>query len=311
MSYFRIGIRITFVIVLAIILGSAISYLMSTNRPLAVTGESVQFTVEKGEGPRTIAENLVKAGYLPTDRVFLIYAVMSGSRDRFYPGTYVIRATDTIKTLTNAMTSGKEDQSRLTVLEGWRINDIAKAIAKKTTIAEEAFLTAAPVDEYEGYLFPDTYYFSPETTAEQAVKIMRDNYDRKTANLGVTEDDLILASIVERETQRNDDRPMVAAVYLNRLKINMALEADPTVQYAKGSWDQITLADYRSTISPYNTYLNRGLPPGPISNPGLEAIKAVKTPAEHNYYYFFHADGKTYFSSTLDEHNTNKRKYLH
>jgi UPF0755 protein len=121
---------------------------------------------------------------------------------------------------------------------------------------------------------------------------------------------LVVASIVEREAADDADRPQIAAVYENRLKQNMPMDADPTIQYALGSWDPITASDYQSVQSPYNTYLHTGLPPGPISNPGLKSIQAAITPANTTYLYFFSAKGQLYLSNTYQEQLAKIAEYL-
>jgi UPF0755 protein len=309
-------IRLTIFLIAAFILGISVSYFRTINRPMRATAtatDTYELTIAKGDGPRAVAAKLSEAGALDTDRVFLLYVLLSDTRDRFFPGTYTLAKSASIRDVVDTLTAGKVNQVTITTLEGWRITDIAKEVAKKTKVTEAEFLAAAPVEEYEGYLFPDTYNFRPEVTVTEIIKTMRQNFDTRAASAGLvlTSDDVILASIVERESRTDADRPMVAAVYLNRLAIDMALDADPTIQYAKGDWEPVTLAEYRSVISPYNTYLSKGLPPTAISNPSLASLKAVKEPAEHDYFYFFHAsDGQTYFSKTLAEHNTNKVKYL-
>jgi UPF0755 protein len=116
---------------------------------------------------------------------------------------------------------------------------------------------------------------------------------------------------VEREAKKEEDRPLIASVYLNRLKKGMKLEADPTIQYAKGNWQPITEAEYHSVDSPYNTYRYAGLPPGPIANPGLASILAVLQPAKTDFLYFFHTkSGETIYSMTNAEHEKKKQKYL-
>ncbi len=303
--------RLFFLVLAALILGMAISLFYSVNRPLSANDQVLNFEIIEGQGPATIAKRLKEVGLISTDRPFLIYVVISGLRNKFYPGLYQLHSSQSIRQIIAVLTEGKEDRTAITFLEGWRINDIATEVAKKTKVTKQEFLSAAPIAQYEGYLFPDTYYFSDDTTANDIVSTMKANFDRRTADLHPTKEQLTIASIVEREAKTDEDRAMVAGVYYNRLKNGIGLEADPTVQYAKGDWDPITLVDYRSIISPYNTYLNRGLPPTPISNPGLAAIKAAVNPAKHDYIYFFHdGTGKTYFSKTLEEHNLNKQKYL-
>ncbi len=304
-------IRLAILLAVAFIVGATGSFVFALNRSAGLSTKTTEFTVEKGQGPRTISARLGVAGLLQQEKPFLIYVLLSNKRNSFYPGLYEIPANITVKQLVDLLTSGKVKQYSVTILEGWRISDIATEVAKKTKVTASQFLAAAPVDQYEGYLFPDTYTFTPETTAEQIVKIMHDNWIKKTTDIQLTPDQVKLASIVEREAKTDEDRAMVAGVYSNRLKIGMALQADPTVQYAKGSWAPITLSDYQSTISAYNTYLHQGLPPTPISNPGLASLKAAKNPATHDYYFFFHtSDGKTYYSKTGEEHNAKKRQYL-
>lgn len=203
----------------------------------------------------------------------------------------------------------KKTDIQVTIVEGYRIEQIAQIMDQKGICKYADFINAS--EGNEGKLFPDTYRFFPSTPATDVVKTMLDNYAKKTASLSVNYRDLILASIVEREATNDMERPLIAGVYQNRLDIDMKLDADPTVQYAKeiglGAtgeyWEKITRDDYSSVISPYNTYLNKDLPPAPICNPGLKSIQAALNPSTHSYYYFLHKDGKLIMSRTLGEHN--------
>lgn len=303
--------RTTAIFIVAFALGLTFAFLISVNRGASTEATELSFEVSEGEGPRSIANRLQKEGLLSAERPFLVYVLLTGKRNKFYVGNYTLRRDMTIREMVRTLSDPSRQEIVITVLEGWRITDIAKELADKTDITESAFLTLADPVVYEGYLFPDTYHFEKKVTAEQALAKLRTNFDRRTAGLQLTRDDVILASIVEREAKLAEDKPKVAGVYLNRLKIDMALQADPTVQYAKGSWAPITVADYQNVISPHNTYLNKGLPPTPISNPGLAALKAVKEPATHDFYYFIHVnDGTTYYARNGEEHNANKRRYL-
>lgn len=303
--------RLTVLFVIAFSLGAVVTFARAVFRVNATLTEATTFTIEPGEGPREIGTNLKNRQLISHERPFYLYVVLTGQRHRFYPGTHELPPRANLIQIVQILTDSKTKQTAVTVIEGWRINDIAAAISAKTRITAEDFLVAAPVAEYEGYLFPDTYFFTPQTTATEAVKIMRQNFDRRTQTLALTKEDVILASIVEREARKDEDRGPIAAVYLNRLAIGMALEADPTVQYAKGDWLPITTNDYRSVESLYNTYLHRGLPPTPIANPGLKSLEAVKMPPTHDYYYFFTTPaGQTIYSKNLAEHNRNKAKYL-
>jgi UPF0755 protein len=173
--------------------------------------------------------------------------------------------------------------------------------------------------DLEGFLYPDTYIFEKNVTADEVVEKMLQNFDKKlTAGIKARAKNselslyevITLASIVEREVAKPEDRKLVGSVFLNRLEIGMALESCATIQYITGeNKKQFTYAETR-VASPYNTYINRGLPPGPIGNPSIDSILAVIEPQDSNYLYFLSADGTTYFSRTLDEHETKKAKYL-
>jgi len=184
-------------------------------------------------------------------------------------------------------------------------------------------------DTLEGFLFPDTYKIKTEASASEIIDKMLENFNNKVyqvvqpdlnqKNMNL-KDVVILASIIEREVKNPQERAVVAGIYYNRLKLKMKLEADPTVQYAKDTesppssfkdfWQKISAKDYRTVISPYNTYLNTGLPPTPICNPGLISIKAALNPTTTDYLYFFTTDGQVYYSKTAAEHEQKKAEYL-
>ena len=196
---------------------------------------------------------------------------------------------------------GKVIENLVRIPEGWRLTQIDAFLAEKGIIKKGELTKISSADE--GYLFPDTYRFVLDVTPEEIRSMMIDNFNKKTDGLKISSQDIIIASIVEREAKFDEDRPKIAGIYLNRLAKGMKLEADPTVQYAKGSWEPITVSDYTSVQSPYNTYLHEGLPPGPICNPGLKSIEAVLHPEKSDYLYFFHqTDGHAVYSKTLEEH---------
>lgn len=209
----------------------------------------------------------------------------------------------------------KEDVS-ITIVEGKRREEIALQLESAGITTEEAFLAASR--DVEGKLFPDTYRFFPNTPAEEVVSTLTSTFSKKTSTQKPSQDDIILASIIEREARNDAERAIISGVYTNRLKIGMKLDADPTVQYAKDSqqanqvrdfsyWSTITRADYKGVISPYNTYLNTGLPPSPICNPGVKSIIAAQNPATHTYFYFAHRNGQLLLSKTLAEHESKLR----
>jgi UPF0755 protein len=211
----------------------------------------------------------------------------------------------------------------VTLIEGWRIEEEAKALAGLLNDNSEKFVTEAK----EGYMFPDTYSFPKNASAEFVVKTLRDNFDKKyTPELqakikkqGLTPaEGVILASIVEREARTDEVRTNVAGILLKRLNIGMALNADATVQYALGyqasekSWwkKNLTINDLKFDSS-YNTYLHAGLPPAPICNPSLSSLQAVaNADANTPYLYYFHdSKGNSYYAKTLEEQNQNAAEH--
>ena len=209
----------------------------------------------------------------------------------------------------------KRSDISITIVEGKRREEIAAEFEAKGICTAKDFLIASA--SVEGHLFPDTYRFFPNTPAQEVVNALTSNFDKRTSDLTVDTSTLVLASIVERESINDADRPIIAEVYLNRIKQGMKLQADPTVVYAKATnylathaiqdtgydfWPAITRADYQSVTSPFNTYLVDGLPPSPICDPGIKSIEAVITPAKHNYLYFGYKNGKLLLATTLSQH---------
>jgi len=269
--------------------------------------EKREFVVTAGQSTAEIAKQLQDQGLIKNSFSFFVYMKLVSAK--LLPGTYEVSASQSASQIGWAIGSGKYKTERLTIIEGWRVSQIAEYLIEEKKMKNVAdFLEKA--QPYEGYLFPDTYEVRADITSAALIKLMRDNFEQKTAKLALTPETVILASIVERESRGNSDRAPVAGVYSNRIKRGMRLEADPTVQYAKGSWGIITVDDYRSVESPYNTYLNDGWPPGPICNPGLASLQAAANPASHDYLFFFHAKGETHFSKTLAEHRAKVGQYF-
>lgn len=226
----------------------------------------------------------------------------------FVAGTFIYRTQRSME-IKNFWKQQVKKENKITIPEGWTVQQIDDYLAEKQILAKGDFLAAAK--DKEGYLFPDTYFLSEKPTAEEIIKKMEENFQQKTTGLNLKKDDLILASIVEKEVSTEEDRKIAASVFKNRLKYNMALESCATVNYILGNNKKILSNQDIATPSPYNTYLHQGLPPGPIGNPGLAAINAALNPTESNYFYFLTGnDGKTYFAKTKTEQDQNKQKYL-
>lgn len=268
--------------------------------------ENIAVEISEGETTFEIADALKAKNLIRSSWLFASYAKFN--KATLLPGIYHLRQSMNFDQIIEQISSGNVQEYKITIPEGWRINQIAQYLQDKKITEYDDFMEAA-VDK-EGYLFPDTYRIAVDTSAKSVVKTMEDNFFRRTEGLGVSKEKLILASIIEREAKNDEERAKIAGVYQNRLDKNMELEADPTVQYAKGNWEAPTVSDYTKIDSPYNTYLHKGLPPGPICNPGLASIQATINPEKHDYFYFFHTDGKTIFSKTSEEHDANKKKYL-
>lgn len=270
-----------------------------------------------------VAQSLKSLGAIRSTYAFLIYTKLSGKIIR--AGYYSLPYNLSIKELSAKFASEEFLLIKVTVPEGKRMEQIAAMLEDKDIFPYREIVAAS--NGYEGTLFPDTYFISKQTSAEEFVKMMRDNYQSKTAGMNITHNQLVLASIVERESVNDDERPLVAGVYTNRLAIDMKLEADPTVLYAHDSeymreitpkdatqytfWQPITFSTYRTIESPYNTYINYGLPPEPICSPGLASIKAAQAPLKHKYYFFLHdSSGQIYPAENLEQHEKNIEEHL-
>lgn len=279
---------------------------------LTKAGKDAQFSIRQGQGVKEIATDLSEKKLIKSPVVFSLYVYYKNIM--LQSGVYSVKKEMNLSQIISLFSEGKVEEYLVTIPEGWRASQIDQALADKKIIKQGDLLKVASADE--GYLFPDTYRFALNVTSLEIRTIMLENFKKKTEDLKVNSAQsamaqvLSIASIVEREAKFDEDRPKIAGVYYNRLDKGMKLEADPTIQYAKGSWVPITRADYHDFESPYNTYLHEGLPPTPICNPGLKSIEAALYPQKDGYLYFFHkADGHAIFSKTYEEHETNIKKY--
>ena len=289
----------------------------------STSGPGVQLTIRKGSSFREAAESLSAHGLVRSVRVFSIYAKLR-RRDRSLRwGTYVLRPGMSWEQMLDALRLGRGVIHSVTIPEGLSIADIEPLLIDALDLTQDSLDAAVrdtallhqldiPTPTLEGYLFPDTYTFPDKTSARDAVRMMVDRFEKEwkpewteqARSMKLTRHGIVtLASIVEREVRRDEERPVVAAVYLNRLKIGMPLMADPTITYALGKKPgRVLLRDLR-VKSPYNTYLRAGLPPGPIASPGAASIRASLYPAKVPYRFFVAApDGHHEFRRTYAEH---------
>lgn len=286
--------------------------------------------VAPGRPFAAVARDLEEAGVVRDARLFSWYARATGRASRLKAGEYEFPAEATPRQVLARLVRGEVRQHQVTIPEGLTVREIAALLAAEG-LAEPAALVAraetaafarsldVPADRLEGYLAPDTYRFvrglSPDAILEAMVAQYRTNVPRslvqEAVSQGFTEHQLVtLASIVEKETGQADERPLVAAVFRNRLRRGMPLQSDPTVIYGIPGFDgNLRKADLLRW-SPYNTYRIRGLPPGPIANPGRAAIEAVVRPAPVDYLFFVSRnDGTHVFATTLAEHERNVDHY--
>ena len=310
--------------------------------PVDSSGKEIVFVVSENESVGSIANRLKVKGLIKDAFAFRIYTKFScdglslsnvSSWFKNYPldrclagnlqaGSFKLSPKMNLNEIAINLTKGKLD-SWTKIVEGLRVEEMAAIFAKNYKISEEDFLEIAK----EGYMFPDTYLFKVNTSTAEIVEKMRSTFNLKVTSeiqekitaQGLTVDEgIILASILERESRNTDERPTVAGILFNRLRNGWKLETDATVQYALGydkegkTWWKKSLFDADLKIdSPYNTRKYTGLPPTPICNPGLSAIKAIAEPAETEYFFYLHdSQGKIHFATTLQEHNQNKEKYL-
>jgi peptidoglycan lytic transglycosylase G len=284
---------------------------------------TARVTVPQGASVRAAADSLAAAGVVRSARWFRMYAWARGGDRRIRAGTYLLRRGDSWSTVLDMLRSGRGLVHTVTIPEGFSLRLIVPLLADKLDVPLDSVQAAvrdtallARLDlatpTLEGYLFPDTYTFPDGTTAREAVNEMVRQFEREwkpawTARLdsiGLSRNDVMtLASIVEKEAELPEERPVIAAVYMNRLRAGMLLQADPTVQYALPHHvDRLLYKDLK-VRSPYNTYLHPGLPPGPIASPGEASIVAALYPAHVPFRYFVAApDGHHEFRVNYQGH---------
>lgn len=286
-------------------------YLYTLTRAVGGNDNSQSFVIEKGESVIAIANHLKTAGLIRSPLYFRL--VVKTQSLSLQAGSFSLSPTSTPSQLALQLTKGYGVEINLTIPEGFRREQIAEVVEQKLGIKSSNFLAAAPL-KLEGYLFPDTYSFAKDASVEDVVATLRTNFDQRTASLKLSPSDVVLASILERETLSDAEKPIVAGILSKRLKEGWPLEVDASIQYIMGNskeWWPIPLLGDRARKSPYNTYLNKGLPPTPIGNPGLTSLKAVISPESSPYYFYLHdKSGTIHYAATNAEHEANVDKYI-
>jgi len=281
------------------------------------------FVIEKGEGLNEVANALETQKLIRSRVVFYLVAKKLGIEKKIQAGDFRLSPSQDVYQIAEQLTHGTLDEW-VTIIEGLRKEEIAQILSKSFNIPETEFIRSAQ----EGYLFPDTYLIPKDATAGSVLEILSANFNKKFDSALKAEalqkkiserEVIILASLVEREARGETDRKEVAGILLKRLKKDWPLQIDATVQYALGYqpiektwWKKTLTKDDIELRSDFNTYENPGLPPAPICNPSLSAIKAVINADENTPYWFYLSDtkGVMHYSKTIEEHNENIEKYL-
>ena len=328
MSYRRaifVGVSLCFVLIMLLALG--FGYYAVTPRDRE--GQPKVFVIRHGASLRHVASELQEKGFIKNSYLFVLWGELLGYSKKIKSGEYRISSAMPPVNILAVFAKGAVITHMVTIPEGYTMGQIARLLDQKGIVDAQEFLRVCNdpkiVAKYgikgnslEGYLYPDSYQFSRGLSANKIVDVMLHRfkevvspYMNRMKERGMTLHEVVtLASIVEKETGLSRERPLIASVFLNRLKRGMRLESDPTVIYGiKNFSGNLTRKDL-ARKTPYNTYIIRGLPPGPIANPGIESIRAVLYPAETSYLYFVSKnDGSHYFSSSLTEHNRAVAKF--
>lgn len=306
-------------LLLVIIVVGGTFWFYKNSRPVSNVEKFSYFIIAKGASASQIGNKLESAGLIKSAVAFKLYLQFTGQSGKVQTGEFRLTPSYSLFQTADAIFKGPIELW-VTIPEGLRREEVAQKVA--TTLGRDSsfvadFLQASEGEE--GYLFPDTYLFPRDVAASTVVKRMLDTFTSRTGDLennsGLSFGQAItLASLLERETKTDTERPVVAGILIKRLNSGWPLQTDAAVQYAVGTskdWWPILTLDNLSIKSSYNTYKNRGLPPSPIASPGLSSIKGVFDPTQSDYWYYIHdVKGQIHYARTLEEHNANISKYL-
>ena len=331
---------------IAIVLGG-FAFLRS-DRPVSRDATTTLYVIHRGDGARIIAQGLEKAGLIRSERYFLFTAWRRGDQAKFAAGSFELSSSMKTSEIERALAGGKpvSNEREVTIVEGWTLDDIADYLEAEGVASKEEFiaevgasakfskpgtlpdwassysaLIGLPADaSLEGFLFPDTYRIYADGGAKALVRRMLANFETKltpelrqeiTAQRRSIRDIVIMASVIEREVRGAEDSAMVSDIFWKRVISGRGLEADSTVNYITGHSKPSVTYQETKVDNPWNTYKYRGLPPGPIGNPGMTALLAAIRPKSNPYWYFLtDKEGNVHYAKTFDEHIANKNRYL-
>ena len=305
-------------------------------------GQIAILTIEQGDNFAAISRKLEMCGILrgfvglPDRWLFKLYAMNEGTSHQIKTGAYQLNCNQSLSAIYSKLLQGSKD-FKITIPEGKTLEETAAIIsaniptfdtktfydlAHSSTTIEQLGFDPKQLSSLEGYLYPSTYYYGPGMPEIELLKMMTNSFKKKMEaifKVTQTEQDkqftfqqhLILASLIEKEARSNEDRPLIASVLYNRLAKKMPLQIDATLQYAKGDFSTPPRPEDKTIDSPFNTYLNKGLPPQPICSPRFESMMATyNTPKSDNLYYVYKGNGQHAFATTYDQHRENITKYL-
>ncbi len=322
--------RLFFAAVLVMVLGLGAGGYVWVSQPINLPSASADLAIEPGASARDVANAVVEAGVPINPTLLYAWFRVSGQSRQIKAGSYELEQGISPRTLLRKLVNGEEALRSVTLVEGWTFRQVMEALRKAEQLkpqtqgmTDEAIMAALglPGATVEGRFFPDTYTYSKGSADLAVLKRAAHAMDKKLAwawaqrlpqsPLKTPEEALILASIVEKETGKGSDRPMVSSVFNNRLRIGMRLQTDPTVIYGLGeAFDGNLRKRDLLADTPWNTYTRAGLPPTPIAMPGKASLLAAVQPAQSKALYFVaRGDGTSAFSATLDEHNRAVNKY--
>jgi len=314
---------ICFALILAILSAGVLVLGLSRHLEQPRNFEQTEITISPGQSFSSVLTGLHRQGLISSVWKLKLYARFKGYDKKLRAGEYLIPAGASSERILDLLVQGKVMLHRITVPEGYSLRQIAETVGRAGLVPEAEFLAAAndPLlmnefkisgNSFEGYLFPDTYFFSRQTSAREIIEVMvhrfnevfSNDWKERATSLGLSiHQVVVLASIVEKETGVDAERPVIASVFRNRMGLGMRLESDPTVIYGIENFDGNLTRTHLRTPTPYNTYTQQGLPPGPIASPGRKSLEAVLYPADTPYLFFVARKDRTHqFSATLTEH---------
>lgn len=290
-------------------------------------------SIPNNSDARIIADLLRMEELIRNEKAFLLYCQKTGKDKELKAGTYALSKNKSVQETVDIISKGISNAARLTIPEGFTVKQIGELLLDKGICSQQQWQEAINADydydflpeksssgsRLEGFLFPDTYYITSETTAEEIIVIMLDNFkctwDKNFASLAdqarfAIKETITIASMIEEEACLDEERQRISGVIYNRLDLDMPLQIDATILYSLGEHKEVISTKDLEFDSPYNTYKNKGLPPGPISCPGKAAILAALQPEKHDYlYYVTQGGGSHYFSKTYHEHLEAIKRY--